>query len=145
MTDSPDNNTLDLSDLVENEHKVKLPNGEQYPMLDPRLLSFRERAKIVARIDRMMKTGEKVNKNPDDVEALEALSVQTFDLVKAVLPTAPADQIENLQPYHLDLVSGDFLGRYGSMIRTVGESAKLGAVAAAVTGNLDPEDSTSEN
>lgn len=110
--------TLKLEDLAPDRLTIELPDGGTVEMLDPRELSFYDRAELARLVQRLAASQDDVETelSPERVEKLEKV---LRELVARILPNADPGVVENMAPLHLDQVSGAFLGRYGRMIETI--------------------------
>lgn len=110
--------TLKLEDLAPDRMKVELPSGATVGMLDPRELSFYDRADLGRDVKRLGDLQVKMAESPSTEDATE-LEVLLRGFARKVLPDASPDVIASMAPLHLDQVTGAFLGRYGGMIQQI--------------------------
>lgn len=114
--------TLKLEDLAPERMMVELPTGEKTPMLDPRELSLHDRAKVGQMAKAIMDLNQKTIDGRVGEEDAAALEEALRDFTSMVLPDASEQFITSMAPFHLDQVTGAFLGRFGDMTMKVAET-----------------------
>lgn len=107
--------TLKLEDIVPKRWMVELPDGSTTPMLDPKELSLYDRARVGRMAQQVIDLNEETLQKPASQDRAARLEKTLREFAAMVLPEASEDLIANLAPYHLDQVTGAFLGRYGDM------------------------------
>lgn len=116
--------TLQLEDLAPERTSVELPGYGTAEILDPRELSFYDRAELQRIGERLAKLNDKLSENPTEARADELARLYR-DLVGRALPDVPEEVVAKLAPYHLDQIGGYFLGQYGTLVRRIIEPMGL--------------------
>jgi hypothetical protein len=123
--------TLKLEQIAEDRQPVQLPDGDKpgetgrtVLMLDPRMLSFYDRANIAKAVQKTIDLNSRSIEKPTKKKARE-LEISQRELVALVLPDATEVEVNALQPLHLDQVNGAFLGRYGDMMTKIAEAVGM--------------------
>lgn len=121
MTQAVDNDhILDLAALAPEREEVRLvEGGNTYEMVSPEEIGIGDRAKLMKIFERIHRFSEKKKPTEADKKKMEK---DMREMVRMVVPAAPAAEIKKLKYHQLDVFTARFLVAFGSMISQVAKA-----------------------
>lgn len=110
--------SLELTDLAPDRVRFDLPGHGSVEMIDPRELSFYDRAELQRLATKLSKLNDELAERPTKARADELQRVYR-ELVSRACPDLSDDVVASIAPFHLDQIGAFFLARYGMLIQQI--------------------------